>query len=138
MKSEVIIIENNKSFNDACFNVKAQDNLKTSDDTVSIENLKLFVFNDSLTALSNIQKLFMLLNHIILMNLNDFIFMSQMITNHVNQIKCAAETDLNSKNVIIIVNLTQYMFVNLEKIFLNIKSDTSVSELFDNMQVYIM
>ena len=137
MKNEVVMIENDESFNDAHFNVKAQDNLKTSDDTVSIEDLKLSVFDDSSTASFNMQKLFTLLNHIILTNLNDSIFTSQMITDHVNQIKHAAETDLNFKNVIIIINLTQYMSANLEEIFLSMKSDTSVSELYDSMQDHI-
>lgn len=105
MKSEVVMIENDKSFNDACSNVKAQDNLKTSDDTVSVEDSELSVFDDSLIALLNMQKLFTLLNHTVLMNLNDFILMSQMITDYVNQIECAAETDLNFKNITIAVDL---------------------------------
>lgn len=84
MKSEIVMIENDESFNDAHFNVKAQNNLKTFDDIVSVEDLKLFIFDDSLTALLNMQKLFILLNHTVLINLNDFIFTSQMITNHVN------------------------------------------------------
>ena len=84
MKSEVVIIENDKSFNDACFNVKAQDNLKTSDDTVSVKDSKLFIFDNSLTALFDMQKLFTFLNHIVLMNLDDSIFTSQMIIDYVN------------------------------------------------------
>ena len=84
MKSEVVIIENDRSFNDAHFNVKAQNNLKTSDDTVSVKDLELFVSDDSLTVSLNMQKLFTLLNHTVLTNLNNFIFMLQMITDHVN------------------------------------------------------
>lgn len=53
MKSEVVMIENNKSFDNAHFNVKIQNNLKTFDDTVSVEDLKLFIFNNSLTTLLN-------------------------------------------------------------------------------------
>ena len=138
MKSEVVMIENDKSFNNAHSNVKAQDNLKTSDDTVSVENLKLFVFDDSSTASLNMQKLFMLLNHIILTNFDDSILTSQMIINHVNWIKCAAETDLNFKNVTVTADFIQYTSVNLEEIFFSMKSDTFTSKLSDSMQVCIM
>ena len=84
------------------------------------------------------QKLFMLLNHTVLTNLDDFILMSQMITDHVNWIKHAAETDFNSKNIIAAVNLTQYISMNLEEIFLSIESDTFTLKLSDDMQVCIM
>ena len=55
-----------------------------------------------------------------------------------NQIKHAAKTDLNSKNIIIVADLAQYMSVNLEEIFFSMKSDVLVSELSDSMQVCIM
>lgn len=132
-----MMIENDKSFNNAHSNVKAQDNLKTFNDTVSIEDSELFVSDDSLTASLNMQKLFILLNHIILTNLDDSILTSQMIIDHVNQIEHAAETDLNFKNIIIIINLTQYMSVNLEEIFFSMKFNSFASKLSDSIQVHI-